>query len=334
MHLAIIDASVDHDGHGPRGPGASRYTTPIANSPLISHVLSELTSSGVSEAVVIAPAAVRRDLARVVGGGRSWGIQISYRETVASEARESVLAEVDQALTHGPVVVHSGDCLFRTQLAAMRDRLEAGDVDSVLARPPLHSTSPSDAAGAVSDSVVMLAPGARPAVNELRSKDLVQCLSDFLLSSNCRLALCEPAEPWYFSDTTEALLTANRMLLDALSGRGTARLARDGNRISGRVAVHPRARISNCVLQGPLAIDEDVVAEDSYIGPYTAIGPGVTVSGAEIANSMILAGAEVRHPGQRIEGSILGERSRVARSFELPTGLHLRLGADTQVMIS
>ncbi len=43
--------------------------------------------------------------------------------------------------------------------------------------------------------------------------------------------------------------------------------------------------------------------------------------------------AEVRHPGMRIEASIIGERASVSRKFELPKGLHLRLPPGSQVTL-
>jgi hypothetical protein len=49
---------------------------------------------------------------------------------------------------------------------------------------------------------------------------------------------------------------------------------------------------------------------------------------------MVLAGAQISHPGQRIEGSIIGERASVVRSFALPRGLHMRLEPHTTVTLS
>jgi hypothetical protein len=49
---------------------------------------------------------------------------------------------------------------------------------------------------------------------------------------------------------------------------------------------------------------------------------------------MVLAGAEISHPGHRIEGSIIGERAAVVRSFALPRGLHVRLEPHSRLTIS
>jgi glucose-1-phosphate thymidylyltransferase len=124
------------------------------------------------------------------------------------------------------------------------------------------------------------------------------------------------------------------MLLDSLPAPPPETSFSDDNQVHGRVVIDPGAWVSNCVLHGPIAIDGRAVVEDSFIGPYTAIGSDAVLSGAEIDNSMVLTGAEVRHPGARIESSIIGERSRVVRSFDLPKGLHMRLGPDSRVTFS
>ena len=124
------------------------------------------------------------------------------------------------------------------------------------------------------------------------------------------------------------------MLLDALPVPAVEGEFGEGNRVHGRVAISPEARISGCTLHGPIVIDDGAVVEDSFIGPYTAIGAGAVVSGTDIDNSMVLARAELRHPGLRIEASIIGERASVIRSFDLPKGLHLRLGPDSHLTLS
>ena len=45
-------------------------------------------------------------------------------------------------------------------------------------------------------------------------------------------------------------------------------------------------------------IGDNAVVEDSFIGPYTAIGPGVVVMGTEIDNSIVMADAEIDIPAR------------------------------------
>ena len=87
-------------------------------------------------------------------------------------------------------------------------------------------------------------------------------------------------------------------------------------------------------VHGPAVIADGAIVEDSFIGPYTSIGPGAVVMGTEIDNTIVMSGAVIRHPGARIEASVIGERASISRSFELPKGLHMRVGPDSQISLS
>jgi glucose-1-phosphate thymidylyltransferase len=337
---AIIDATAGAAVEPSAVSATSRYATPIANLPLICHVFDELAGAGIGQARVIASTTIRSELERVLDGGRSWGISVSFIDTGTDDGESAVLTEIDDALSEGSVIVHPGDCLFPRQVAKMCERYESGDVDLVLlgaeARAPRRSAARDPRApDRVTETALLLAPPTRPILHELLApsegrRDLV----DSLLESDIRTSVCDLAEHWFYGDSNESLLAANRMLLDALPVPAVEGEFGEGNRVHGRVAISPEARISGCTLHGPIVIDDGAVVEDSFIGPYTAIGAGSVVSGADIDNSMVLARAELRHPGLRIESSIIGERASVIRSFELPKGLHLRLGPDSQVTLS
>jgi glucose-1-phosphate thymidylyltransferase len=335
VSLAVIDATAADAGPALSARYSTRYATPIANAPLIGHVFGELAASGIERACIVTSARVHRDLEQLLHAGTTRGIDVSYRDAPEGEGRIALLSEVEEALSAGPVLMHPGDCLFGSQIAVMWERFQGGDVDSVL--PAQGSAEPlrSPAQRRASDSAVLLGPATRPLLEDLITRagagnDLV----DTLVQSECRLAVCEQGAQWRYSSSTDSLLAANRMLLDQLPDTAEAEGFGENNQFHGRIAVSPSAFISNCVLYGPVSIADRAVLEDSFIGPYTAIGPGATVSGTEIDNAMVLADAQVRHPGSRIEASIIGERSRVVRSFDLPQGIHLRLPPNSSVTLS
>lgn len=334
MKFAIIDATAPPPVQPLCSTSASRYATPIANVPLIHHVCEELAAADVREAAIVATSQTGRDLAGIVSL-LAPDMTVSYRFADTQPPRQAVLAELERGLSQGSVLLHPGDSLFRGQVAAMCQRLEAGDVDAVLpAQAPMESLL--DPAGRrASEAPVVLGADTRPLVEDLlapenRGDDLIASL----LHSDYRLAVCDQTEGWTYSEATDALLAANRLVLDALPARVAADGFSENNRLHGRVSIAPTAFVSNCVIRGPASIADGAVLEDSFIGPFTAVGPHAVVSGAEIDNTMVLSGAEIRHPGARIEASIIGERARVTRAFELPSGLHLRLGPDAQITLS
>ena len=332
MSFAVINAVADQ-AEAFTLSGSSCYETPIANVPLIGHVFAELAENGVERTVIIAPADVRRELESVLEGGRSCGVEVAYSDVPEAAGHPTVLRETVQALADEPVLVYPADTLFPGQVAALRERYSAGDVDCVLLGP---SADVDQRESPAAPAAVMLGPGTQEAlVDSPLSRGLTDPgLMEILVAAGCRVAVCEATKHWRYDDSTEGLLAANRMVLDALRVQSLAATIRERNQIYGRVAISADAHVSNSTVYGPVVIDDDAVVVDSFVGPYTAIGRGAKVSGTELDNCMVLPFAEVGYAGLRIEASIIGERASVSRSFELPKGLHLRLTPGSRVTLS
>jgi glucose-1-phosphate thymidylyltransferase len=128
------------------------------------------------------------------------------------------------------------------------------------------------------------------------------------------------------------LLELNRIALDRLepeprSLNGHA----EGNRIEGRVWISDQATVRASVIVGPTVIGPGACIADAYIGPYTSIGPGARVEGAEIERSIVASGASIMHIGGRVVASVVGREARIFRDFSLPRALRLRVGDGTEV---
>jgi len=340
MSFAIIEAATDTEEHACGGESRSRYSTPIANLPLIYHVFDELAAAGIDRVRLIVGAAAREELEQVLGGGRPWGVEVSFITAGDSDGRAAALVELERVIAGEPVLVYPGDCLFPGQISAMWERFSAGDVDAVVLGGGNGTSrwgriSRAEFSSRVTSDPAIVGPTGAPIIEALLRGEIDRRdLADGLRTSDCRVAVCELHGHWRYSDDTQNLLSANRMMLDALPVPVVDSSFGDNNVVHGRVAISSSARLSGCTLHGPVAVDDDAVIEDSYVGPYSAIGAGAVLTGAEIDNTMVLAGAEISHPGQRIEASIIGERASVVRSFALPKGMHMRLAPGSRVTLS
>jgi glucose-1-phosphate thymidylyltransferase len=135
-----------------------------------------------------------------------------------------------------------------------------------------------------------------------------------------------------YSTDPRNLLELNRSVLDrqpAVAGPP----AGPGNRVEGRVVVHPTAEVSSSVLLGPCLIGPGARVSDSYVGPYTTLGPGAVLEGSEVVRSIVAEGARILHVGDRIEGSTIGRRASIFRDFALPRAMRLHVGADVEVAL-
>jgi glucose-1-phosphate thymidylyltransferase len=332
--LALIDATIEDAGLPFTVRRSSRYATPIANSPLITHVIADVTAGGASNARIMTSIAHHLDLERMLSASIP-GFEVSYGVVSTGSERVAVLSELAEALSADPVLFHPGDGLFREQISAMLDRFAAGDVAAVVPARGADEGSADSNAPHVSDQPVLLGPETRPLVESLlASGDDGEDLVDALRRSEHRLAEYETNGGWRYGTSTRALLEANRLILDALGPTSEKGPFGENNEFHGRVSVSSQASISNCVIYGPVAIADNAVLEDTFVGPFTAVGRGAVLSGTEIDNAMVLAGAEIRHPGSRIAGSIIGERACIRRAFDLPKGLHVSLPAGSSITLS
>lgn len=335
MSLAIVDATYRTTDDVSDGISPSRYTLPIGNVPLISHVIGDLSAGGVSRARVVARREEAADLERTLASGNGGGLAVEVVEAPDEAPRRKVLAEIETALDGEPVVLQPGDGIFPGLLATMCERYRGGDVDLVLSATEATDGTADPVNRRLSDSTLVLGPRTRGIIAQLLEPDRdPRDLTDLLLHGDLRLAVCEGGDGWSYENSTAALLAGNRRVLDELPALPVAEEVAAGNELRGRISVGRGVLASGCVIHGPVSIADQAVLEDCYVGPFTSIGPGANLSGAEIDDAIVLAGAVIRHPGHRITSSIIGEGARVERSFQLPHGVHLRLGRQSRLTFS
>ena len=103
--------------------------------------------------------------------------------------------------------------------------------------------------------------------------------------------------------------------------------------IQGAVSIHPSARLESSTVRGPAVIGAGAQIHSAYVGPFTSIAADVLIEGAEIENSIVLAGVSITHLNTRLEGSIIGPGARVFRDFRLPRAMRLNIGQGAEVVV-
>jgi glucose-1-phosphate thymidylyltransferase len=74
--------------------------------------------------------------------------------------------------------------------------------------------------------------------------------------------------------------------------------------IKDQELVSPKAKISNSVIIPPCFVDDDVVIENSVVGPYVSIGKSSRISDSRLKNSIIQTNTRISHV--ILENSMLG----------------------------
>jgi glucose-1-phosphate thymidylyltransferase len=347
----VVEDVLDASAARPDRPEALEH---VANEPIVSHVLDGLRRAGVDDVLLIASAG-RAHLVSECVAPRCVAAGLALTEVVQEEPVTLPGAFGTAAAIVGtrPCIVHSASGLLDQSLEPLAERLLGHDPHITVfvhqqGTGAGHLTSASqdmlnlvefDAEhGALRLAGVWLfGPGAISLVADLPSSQADEVdltpMSARLANGGGRFEVV-PVDAWCaYSGTTRDLLDLNRIALDQFHG-DQRRPAHNGNQIEGRVWIHEEASLRSSVVVGPAVIGPGARVADAYIGPYTSIGAGAQIEGAEIERSIIFPGASVLHLGGRMVSSVVGREARIFRDFSLPRALRLQIGDGTEVALS
>jgi glucose-1-phosphate thymidylyltransferase len=312
----------------PTAAGTPRHLFPLANRPILLHNLESLRAAGVLQATILTEPGGAPAIERTLGDGRRLDLRLSYAEWRPSSGLHGALRTGRDFVGDEPVLVQRGDAILRDRMHGhiatfARERLDA---------MTLRLCAP--------------APGApsAPAPGHLLSARAVAMLVDTELGTadnptagvearggRVRIQDVEGALPCLGDQ--DALLAVNRTMLEELvpsAGHDGV----DACVVQGPVEIHPTARVSRSTLRGPAIIGPHARITDAYVGPYTSIGAGVVMEGAEIEHSIVLPEAELRFVGTRLESCVIGRGARVIRTFQPPAALRLSIGEGAEIHLS
>ncbi|AZM55045.1 glucose-1-phosphate thymidylyltransferase [Streptomyces sp. WAC 01529] len=327
---------------------------PIANKPVLEHVLDNIKDLGVTEIGIIVgdhePA-----IAAVFGDGSGLGVRITYLRQEAPLGLAHCVTLAKDFLGDDDFVMYLGDNMLPQGVREAADAFRAARpaaqvVVQKVADPRAFGVAEVDGAGAVRrlvekpaeprsdlaligvyfftaavhEAVAAIAPSAR---GELEITDAVQ----WLLSEGHEVRAHEYAGYWKDTGKVEDVLECNRELLDgverAVGGEVDAR-----STLIGAVVVEPGARVVRSVIEGPAIVGAGTVIEDSRVGPHTTIGRDCVLTGARLEYSIVLDDATVSHVGG-LRGSLLGRSAAVSGS-ELGSHHRLVVGDHTRVEVA
>jgi glucose-1-phosphate thymidylyltransferase len=331
---------------------SAKQLVPVANKPVLFYGLEALREAGVTD-IGIVVGDTQAEIEAAVGDGSALGVSVTYIRQAAPLGLAHAVLTAEEFLAGSPFVMYLGDNLLRDGITELVSRFRDGSSDAMillqrvpdpesygvaeleggrvvrLVEKPAEPLSDLALVGvymfsaSIMDSAKAIRPSAR---GELEITDAIQHLIDRGLS-------VEPHEVtgwWKDTGRIEDMLEANRLILDVLEPRVGGEV--DGeSTIEGRVVIEPGARLVRSSVRGPAIIGAGALVEDSYIGPYSAISPGVVVRRAEVEHSIILEDSRVEDLDARVESSLIGRGVTIARTAAKPRAYRLMLGDSSYV---
>lgn len=332
---------------------AAKQLVPVANKPILFFVLENLAAAGVRDVgIVVAPEngdAIRE----AVGDGAQLGLEVTW----IVQDRPGGLAHAVQVsrdfLGDEPFVMYLGDNLIGGGIRSYRERFEESDDAALLLLkavddPQSFGVATVDESGTIlelaekpedpasnlalvgvyffrpiiHDAIGRIGPSKR---GELEITDAIQGL----LAAGRPVSSCVMESWWLDTGKKDDLLAANTTVLDSWCTRRIEGFVDDESSIVGRVVVERGARVVNSSVRGPAIIGEGCEISDSFIGPFSSVGPRSRIHGSRMEHVVMLE--ECRVTGvDRIEDSLLGRHVRLSGKGGT-TLLRMSLGDDSEV---
>lgn len=340
---AIVLAAGEGKRMRPLTANKPKCMLPVANRPILEHLLLALHEAGVREATIVTgykEAAVR---ARI-DTGAALGMEIQYavqrKPLGTGDAVKAALAPRGEgqagprgerlrlAGKHGePVLVVNGDLLLTPDsisrvLNAQGSALAAKHVHDArpygalrvdggkLARIDEKSAKP--ASGLINAGIYKLGPRVLGKLERLgksqRGEVELTAAINSAVDSGENVNVVELREPWLDLGRPWHLLAANEFLLEGVKG-SVKGVVQENVHIEGAAAVGKGTVLrSGTYIQGPVMIGEGCdIGPNCYIRASTVIGNRCRVGNAvEIKNSLLMDGAHVGHLSY-VGDSVLGE---------------------------
>lgn len=332
----------------------NKHLIPIANKPILHYAIEAATDAGIKE-IAIVHNADSDEVPKAIGDGSRWGARITYIPQLTPGGLSQVVALSEKFMGKDKFIFYLGDnmvvggvkrfidefersgCNCFLTLAKVKDperfgvpELKGGRIVSVEEKPK-HPKSSFAVSGiylydhSIFEAVKAIKPSAR---GELEISDAHQ----YLIDKGYKVGYAEITGWWKDTGKPSDLLEANRLVLDnltpAIRGEVDAQSV-----VSGKVIIEQGARIVNSVVRGPAIIGENCLIEDSYIGPFTAIGNKTTIRKSEVEYSIILRDCKVLNVGIRLEGSILGNDVEVVEGTGKPRVHRFMIGDQSRVEV-
>jgi glucose-1-phosphate thymidylyltransferase len=333
---------------------SAKQLVPVANKPVLFYGLEAMAEAGITDVGVIIAPETGDEIRAAAGDGERFGVSLTYIVQDEPLGLAHAVLTAQPFLGDTSFVMYLGDNLLRDGIRDLVEAFRREEPDALILLTPVpdpHNYGVAELNGnrvsqlvekpkeprtdlalvgvymftpVIFDAARSIEPSRR---GELEITDAIQRLVD-----SGRQVDPHIVHGWW-KDTGQVrdMLDANRLILDDLEERIEGELVE--SRVEGRVVIEAGARLERATVRGPAIVGAGSQIVDAYIGPFTAIGENVTITGAEVEHSIVMDGSSVRGLEGRIEASLIGKDVAIARTPALPKAYRFVVGDHAEISI-
>jgi glucose-1-phosphate thymidylyltransferase len=338
----------------------AKQLVPVANRPILFYVLDNLTEAGIADITVVVSPETGAEVRAAVGDGSRWGsgTRIHYVQQDQPAGLAHAVQAARSRLGSDDFCMFLGDNLIGMPIK--------GAVESFSALPDLsasvmlkHVTDPSQFGVAeVDDDGRVIALQEKPknprsnlalvgvylfraeiheAIDRIRPSprgelEITDAISK-LIELGRQVRFDKVDSWWLDTGKKDDLLLANDTVLDAWLVGDIQGEVDSESRVTGRVRIERGAAVVSSLIRGPVVIGAGARIDNATIGPFTSIGPNVTIERSAVERSVLLEGCHVSDV-RRLHDSLIGRRVRVSPGQAPAGAISLLVGDDCRVELA
>jgi bifunctional UDP-N-acetylglucosamine pyrophosphorylase/glucosamine-1-phosphate N-acetyltransferase len=297
---------------------------PIANKPILEHLLIEAKSAGIKEFILIV-GYHDEQIRRYFGTGEKWGVTIDY-STQRKQAGTADAVRMVEGMVDGNFLMMNGDIIVSHQdigvLADGRDTTmslveveDTEDLGLVEIREDrvtrIHEKVSKPPSNLANTGLYLFTPEIFSAISQTETSPRGEYeITDSLQWLVNRGDPVSYQKIGYWLDTSYPwdLLSANETLLKTIEGQNLGEVE-ENVVIRNTVSLGKGTIVrSGSYVVGPVIIGQDCdIGPGCHIRPYTSIGDGCHIgNAAEVKNSIVMNNSDIPHQNY-VGDSIIGE---------------------------
>ena len=353
-----MKALITAGGHGTRlrpiTHTQNKHLIPIANKLMLQFALEFAQEAGIIDVGIVINSN-DESIKNAFGDGTDLGIQLTYILQDAPLGLAHVVKISESFIGDDNFIFYLGDNILVGGLRKFIDDFEINSSNCHLVLSKVPDSNRFGVAEVVDERIVSIEekpdnPKSDLAVTGiyLYDKNIFEAVNNikpsargeleisdahqYLLDKGFDVSYSEITGWWKDTGKPSDLLDANRLVLDNIKSDFKG-IVDESSTISGRVQIGENSRVINSNIRGPSVIGDNTIIKESYIGPYSAIGKGCTISGSEVEYSIIMDGCKINQVQRRIESSLLGNEVEILRSKAKPATHRFMLGDQSRIEI-
>lgn len=333
----------------------SKVMLPVANRPILEHVISSLEKNGIKEIILVVGYEKER-IMNYFEDGLNFGVNISYVEQKAQLGTAHAIEQAKKLINpeDSEFIVLNGDNLVEPKTIA--DLLNNYEGDACLLTVRMEDTAGYGVVIKEKNRVTQILekrPGGlsrlvntgiyifTPQIFETIEKTPISENGEYAITDTLQLMIDEgktvtsvhTESKWLDAVHAWDLLKANAILLNSSKNMKNEGELEEGVIIRGKVAIGKNTRIrSGTYIVGPAVIGENCdIGPNVVILPSTTIGDNVSIrSFTEIQNSIIMNDCRISSQGQ-ISNSVFGSNNTLGPGFIAEEKEHLEINLNSKI---